>query len=95
METVNRRERGEPWERGAEWAMIERLLELARSAHRAELSPERREQIREGLLERLERNRIRRRRVRAILTGASTVLLAGLLLMLVRGAGAQSKISIR
>jgi hypothetical protein len=92
VETGKHLERGEPWKRGADWARIERLLELARSAHREELSPERRERIREGLLERLERDRIRRRRARAFVIGASTVVLAGLLLMLVR---AQSKISIR
>ena len=86
METGNRLERRAGWGRGEDWARIERLLELARSAHREELSPERRERIREGLLMRLERNRIRRRRLRAIVTGASTVLLAGLLLMFVRGA---------
>jgi hypothetical protein len=91
VETGNRLERGARWGRGEDWARIERLLELARSAHREELSPERRQRIREGLLLRLEQNRIRRRRARVFLTGASTVLLAGLLLMLV----AQSKISIR
>jgi len=90
VETGNRLERGEPWKRGEDWARIERLLELARSAHREELSPERRERIRQGLLERLERDRIRRRRVRAFVIGASSVVLAGLLLMF-----AQSKISIR
>ena len=87
METGNRLERGEGWgPRGVEWARIERLLELARSAHREELSPERRERIREGLLERLERNRIRRLRARRFVIGASAALLAGLLLVVVRRA---------
>jgi hypothetical protein len=90
VETGKHRERGEAWKRGEDWARVERLLELARSAHREELSPERRARIREGLLERLERDQIRRRRARAFVIGASTVVLAGLLLML-----AQSKISIR
>ena len=93
METENSQERGAQWKRGADWARIERLLELARSAPPEELSPERRERIREGLLVRLARNRIRQRRARAFVTGASTVLLAGFLLMLVRVA--QSKMSIR
>jgi hypothetical protein len=52
VETENRLERGAGWrERGEEWATVERLLALARSADREELSPERRERIREGLLE--------------------------------------------
>jgi len=72
-------------ERGVDWSRVERLLELARSAHRAELSPERRERIRARLLERLEQNRRRRRMARVFAAGASMVLLAGLLLRLVSG----------
>jgi hypothetical protein len=72
-------------ERGEEWAKLERLIALARSAHRTELSPARRERIREGLLEKLERNRRRRRMARLFAAGASTVLLAGLLLKVVTG----------
>ena len=79
METGNR------VERGVDWSRVERLLELARSAHRAELSPERRERIRGRLLERLEQNRRRRRMVRTFAAGASMVLLAGLLVRLYSG----------
>jgi hypothetical protein len=57
------------------------LLELVKREHRMEgLSPERREQIRERVLERLDQIEARRRRVRVILTGASSLLLAGLVL---------------
>ena len=72
-------------ERGEGWAKIERLIELARTAHRTELSPERRERVRRGLLEKLERNRRRRRIARAFAAGASAILLAGLLLKAVSG----------
>jgi hypothetical protein len=72
-------------DRGEDWAKVERLIELARRAHRTELSPERRERIRRGLLEKLERNQRRRRMARAFAAGASTVLLAGLLLKMVSG----------
>jgi hypothetical protein len=85
METGNRLEPGEGWgARGAEWERIQRLLELARSAAREELSQERREQLRERLLARLERDEIRRRRARFILGGAAVVVLAMGLSMLVR-----------
>jgi hypothetical protein len=64
---------------GPEWDRLQSLLELARRAHRAELDPERRERVRERLLARLERNRIRRRVARVFLAaGASIALLAGL-----------------
>jgi hypothetical protein len=70
-------------ERAGEWAGLQSLLELARRAHLTELSPERREQIRERVLERLERNEVRRRRQRTLVAGASALLLAGVLLTLV------------
>ena len=85
METGEHLEQAEAWGAdGAEWARIERLLELARSAPREELSPERREHIRERLLERLERNRIRQRRARFFLTGAAVLLVGALVTRLVR-----------
>ena len=76
---------GNSVERGVEWASVERLIALARSAHRTELSPARREQIREQLIERWERERSRRQMARAFLAGASAMLLAGLLVKLVTG----------
>lgn len=89
METGERLEHDEGWER------VKRLIDLARSAERPTLSPERRQRIRDGLLRRLERDRIeqaerqrmRRRVAGAFVAGASTTLLAGLLLKLVSGGG--------
>jgi hypothetical protein len=86
METGNHLEPSEGWggEGGEEWARLQSLLELVRREnYRTELSPERREQIRERLLERLERDERRRRRARAIVAGASAALFAGLVLALV------------
>jgi hypothetical protein len=68
-------------ESGDEWGRLQSLLELVRQEyHRAELSPERHQQIRERVLERLERYAVRRRRRRALGAAASAVLLAGLAL---------------
>lgn len=88
MEMGNHMEPSEGWrEVGVgreEWGRLQNLLELVRREHqRTELSPERREQLRERLLARLERIELRRRRARAIFAGASAVLLAGLVLTLV------------
>lgn len=85
METGTRVERSE------EWARIEKLIALARSAYEDEFTPERREQLRQRLLAKLdqverERERRRNRRrvaTRVFLAGASAMLLAGLLLKLV------------
>jgi hypothetical protein len=79
-------ETGTSLERGEGWESIEKLLALARSAHRTELSPARRERIRAELLEKLARNRERRLMARAFVAGASTVVLAALVLKLVSGA---------
>lgn len=84
METGNRVEPGEEWGKGPDWPGLERLLDLARSAHRTEVSSEKRAEIIERVLERLERNDIRRQRVRIFVAVVSTVALAGLLLRLVR-----------
>jgi hypothetical protein len=84
METGRHPEPGEGWgEGGEDWTRLQTLLELVRREHRTELSPERREQIRARVLERLERHEAQRRRRRAIVAAASTVLLAGLWLTLV------------
>ena len=82
METGRHVEPGTDW--GPERAWMERLIALARSAHQEELSPERRAQLRDRLLARLERIEVRRRRVRVVVAVASAVALAGLLLRLVR-----------
>jgi hypothetical protein len=83
METRNHVEPGDGWgERGEDFARLQSLLELVRREQQTELSPERREQIRARVLERLERHEAQRRRRRAIVRVASTVLLAGLVLTL-------------
>jgi hypothetical protein len=87
-------ETGTNLERGEEWARVESLIALARSAYQTEFTPERRDQIRQRVMERLERadrereqrRRRRRRMARLLLAGASTMLLAGLLVKLVRRA---------
>ena len=82
METQNQLGADEGWGVAGteEWTRLQALLELVRREHRAELTPERREEIREHVMERLERNEIRRRRVRTFVTAASAVLLAGFVL---------------
>ena len=85
-------ETGTRLERSGEWARVEKLIALARSAQDAEFTPERREQIRLRVLEKLDRaerereRRRSRRRVAAgvLLAGASTMLLVGLVMKLVR-----------
>ena len=86
---------GDSLEHDEGWANIKRLFELAKTAQASPLSPERRRRIRDGLLQRLqqdrieraERQRMRRRIAGAFVAGASTTLLAGLLLKLVSGGG--------
>jgi hypothetical protein len=78
-------ETGTSLEWGEDWARIEKLIALARNAHRTELTQERRERIRDQILDRLERARDRRRTARAFAAGASTMLLVVLLLKLVSG----------
>jgi hypothetical protein len=89
VETGDRLEEDEGWEN------VKRLIELARTAQAAPLSAARRQRIRDGLLQRLERDRteeaerlrMRRRVAGAFVAGASTTLLAALLLKVVSGGG--------
>jgi len=85
METGSQHGQDEGWGiQGEEWTRLHSLLELVKREHRMEeLSPERREQIRERVLERLDQIEARRHRVRVIMTGASGLLLAGLVLAVV------------
>ena len=86
METGSHLEPGDGWGTagGEELARLRRLLELVREENqRVELSAERKEQIRERLLERLHRNEIRRQRQRWLGAAASAVLLAGVAVTLV------------
>lgn len=86
MDTGTSLEGGAEGDGGEGWERVKRLLVLARSADQTELSPERRERIREALLDRLARMRERRLMARAFVAGASTMVLAALLLKLVTGA---------
>jgi hypothetical protein len=88
MQTGHRVEPGEEWGKGPDWAGLERLIELARSAHQVELSSERRAEIIERVLERVARNEVRRRRVRLVVAVASAVALVGLFVRLVRASQA-------
>lgn len=87
METRNHLDPNEGWAEsglgGEQWARLQSLLELVRREHlRTELSPERREQIRERVLARFEQLEARRRRWRAVFVGASVALAAGLVVTL-------------
>jgi len=88
-------ETGETLEHDEGWENVKRLIDLAKAAHMTPLSPARRQRIHDGLLRRLEQDRIERaerRRMRgrvvgAFVAGASTTLVAALLLRLVSGGG--------
>ena len=88
-------ETGDSLEHDEGWESIKRLIDLAKCAEVTPLSPRRRQRIVDGLLKRLERDRIERaerQRMRtrvagAFVAGATTTLLAGLLLKLVSGGG--------
>ena len=77
------------------WENVKKLIDLAKRAPMTPLSPQRRQRVIDGLLKRLERDRIEqaeRQRMRpriagAFVAGATTMLLAGLLLRLVIGGG--------
>jgi hypothetical protein len=89
VETGDRLEHDEGWEN------IKRLIDLAKCAQVTPLSPQRRQRVIDGLMKRLERDRIEqaeRQRMRpriagAFVAGATTMLLAGLLLKLVSCGG--------
>jgi hypothetical protein len=91
-------ETGDSLEHDEGWESVKRLIELAKSELAAPLPPEQHQRIRDGILQRLERDRIERaerQRMRqrvagALVVGASTTLLAGLLLKLVSGGGLPS-----
>jgi len=88
-------ETGDSLEHDEGWESVKRLIDLAKCAQEPPLSPQRRRRIVDGLLKRLERDRIERaerqrmqsRVAGAFVAGATTTLLAGLLLKLVSGGG--------
>jgi len=85
MQTGHHHEPTEGWREAGvgreEWTRLHDLLELVRQEHkRMELSPERREQIRQRVMERFERNERRRRRWRAFALTAGAALVAGVVI---------------
>jgi siroheme synthase (precorrin-2 oxidase/ferrochelatase) len=85
METGHHHEPTKGWRAAGvtdeEWEGLHRLLELVRQEHlRTELSPERRDQIRERVLERIEKVQARRRRWRLFFSAAGVALAAGIAL---------------
>ena len=87
MQTQNHLEPNEGWGGnigGEEWARLQSLLEIVRrEQQRTELSPDRRAEIRERVLARVERYEVRRRRWRAFVRAAGAALLAGAVVALV------------
>lgn len=77
---------GTSMERGEGWEYVKRLLALARSAPEPEVTAAQRERIRIALVERLAKLRERRLMARAFLAGASSVLVAVVVVKLVIGA---------
>jgi len=83
MQTGHHQEPTEGWREAGvtteEWARLERLLELVRQEHlRTELSPERRAQIRDRVIERFEKYEARRRRWRVFFSAAGVALVVGI-----------------
>jgi len=71
---------GQDYVTNADWARLQSVLDLARREHQqTELTPERRDEIRERVLARVERAESRRRRWQSFVTGASLVLFVGVL----------------
>jgi hypothetical protein len=86
METGNHLGPREGWGEVNEvaWARLQSLLELVRQEHlRTELTPERRELIRERVMERLERSEVRRRRRRAFVAVLGAAVVASVVVALV------------
>jgi hypothetical protein len=88
MQTENHLEPSDGWaEAGVnaeEFARLQTLLEIVRQEQqRTEMSPERRAEIREHVLARVERYEVRRRRMRVLVKAASAMLFAGLVLTVI------------
>jgi hypothetical protein len=76
-------EPADSWGRSEHTSSIMALLAMAGKPDDVEFSPERRARILQNVLARVEKDRERRRIVRAFAAGASTVVVAGLLLKLI------------
>jgi len=77
-------------EQTGEWTRVQRLIALARTAYDEEITPERREQMRQRVLAKLDqmaqererRHNRRRAAARVFLAGVAALLLAGIALKL-------------
>ena len=72
-------ERGSEWGSGQGWLAVSPLMEMVKKVNEETKGVDRRAQIVERMVERLEENRSRRRVRRAFAAGAASVLVAGLL----------------
>jgi hypothetical protein len=92
VDPINGRRRivepGDGWGRSEHSESIMALLALAGKPDYAEWTADRRARILENVLARVEKDRERRRVVRAFAAGASTVVVVGLLLKLITGIAA-------
>ena len=86
-------EPGDSWGRSEHTGSILALLAIAGKPDYAEWTAERRERILQNVLARVEKDRERRRLVRAFAAGASTVVVVGLLLKLITGIAAPARSS--
>ena len=86
-------EPGDSWGRSEHTASIQALLAIAGKPDDVELSAERRARILHNVLARVEKDRERRRVVRAFAAGASTVVVVGLLLKLITAIAAPARSS--
>lgn len=90
METANHLEPGEGWggeSGGEDWVRLQGVLELVRREHqRTELSEERRAEIRERVLARVEQYEARRRRWRRFVKAAGALLVAWMMLKVIEHA---------
>lgn len=84
-------EPADSWGRSEHTSSIMALLAMAGKPDYAEWTDERRERIIQNVLARVAKDRERRRLVRAFAAGASTVLVAGLLLKLITGIAAPAR----
>lgn len=76
-------EPGIDWGKGEGWSNVVTLIELAKQAPPEPLSPERRAQIIQRIMARVEETRERSRVRRAFLAGAAAVLVLGLVLKVI------------
>ena len=78
---------GQSWGRGEGWSKVIALIEIARRGDAGEWTAERRERVYEQVMARAERERARRRMMRALAAGVSTLLLVAVMFGLFSAGG--------